>query len=677
VEADVPGGGELRARIGAWGRWAVILGIFGLAVAALGAFATVEYTAQPAFCDNCHIMEPYYASWQGSAHAEVGCIECHYEPGSLETMEGKFKALSQLAKYVTRTQGTKPWAEVSDHSCMRSGCHTVRDLEGPIEFGRVRFDHRDHLLESRRGRRLRCTSCHSQVMQGEHIAVTESTCFTCHFMPDDHGEVPEATGDCLLCHGPPKEPVDVAGEPFVHAEYVERGVSCRECHDPVIDGDGQVRRERCHSCHGEEGHIEHIGDSVFMHATHVTEHKVECFECHDEIHHGLLPLEPPRPASKEGCGACHVDAHEAVRNVYSGTGARDVADRPSRMYVTRVVCAACHTGRAARTIEAAAHPHRDGHGAHVAAAGAVDCIHCHGTGFAPMLEEWQAAVGGELDRLGPLLEELEAEAAPDAGEPRELLAAARWNYEMIAFDGSRGAHNPNYALDVLADVAERLDRVAAIAEPGRELGAAAGVVLRSGERCDACHVAVAERDVQVHGRPFPHDRHLREAGLACADCHDPARHGEPAFPRERCASCHHDDAAETFDAGDCASCHALQAQVIEGGLEGFGAYATPMAEKECGDCHGEPPDILNPQPMLCALCHDEEYGEMLERWPPETEALLAELEAALAGATPAGPDARAAAERALRLVRADGSMGVHNHGLIQESLRAAIRGLGR
>ena len=31
---------------------------------------------------------------------------------------------------------------------MRSGCHSVRLLEGPVQFGRINFDHRKHLLES-------------------------------------------------------------------------------------------------------------------------------------------------------------------------------------------------------------------------------------------------------------------------------------------------------------------------------------------------------------------------------------------------------------------------------------------------------------------------------------------------------------------------------------------------
>ena len=80
---------------------------------------------------------------------------------------------------------------------MRSGCHSVQMLEGPLSFKRVKFDHRHHLLESRRGRRLRCVSCHSQIVQGEHVTVTESVCYMCHFMPGtDHGTT-QPIDDCI------------------------------------------------------------------------------------------------------------------------------------------------------------------------------------------------------------------------------------------------------------------------------------------------------------------------------------------------------------------------------------------------------------------------------------------------------------------------------------------------
>ena len=35
--------------------------------------------------------------------------------------------------------------------------------------------------EMTRGIKLRCTSCHSQIVQGQHMAVTATTCFLCHF----------------------------------------------------------------------------------------------------------------------------------------------------------------------------------------------------------------------------------------------------------------------------------------------------------------------------------------------------------------------------------------------------------------------------------------------------------------------------------------------------------------
>jgi nitrate/TMAO reductase-like tetraheme cytochrome c subunit len=48
---------------------------------AIGAVGFIEYSAQPNFCLNCHVMEPYYESWATSSHKDVKCIECHYAPG--------------------------------------------------------------------------------------------------------------------------------------------------------------------------------------------------------------------------------------------------------------------------------------------------------------------------------------------------------------------------------------------------------------------------------------------------------------------------------------------------------------------------------------------------------------------------------------------------------------------
>lgn len=662
-----------------------VVGLFATAAFGVVMYATVHHTAQPEFCNSCHIMEPYYQSWENSEHKDVACIDCHYEPGSLETLEGKFKALSQLAKYVTRTQGTKPWAEVSDASCMRSGCHSVRMLDGPVKFGQISFDHRQHLLETRRGRRLRCTSCHSQIVQGQHVAVTPTVCVTCHFMPGDDGSPPPETSDCLLCHGPPHEPVNVEGRPFVHADYVERGVGCRECHNPVVEGDGVVRKDRCHACHAEEGHIERFGDRDFLHEMHVTEHKVECFECHDEIRHGLLPLKKPEATKREGCGVCHEDAHDAASLVYAGTGAVGVPDDPSRMYQTRVVCEACHTGRSGQRViddggvgELAFAPddssgaHHGAHASVVAAAGNVDCIHCHGTEFDGMLNEWQAAVGEQLARLEPMLADLKSKT-PKGSAAVEPLTDAQRNLALLELDGSRGVHNPTYALAALAASAERIDQAAAAL--GVELGARAvdGFPFVSKDGCSECHVGAGRpASVWPGEAAFPHAKHLA-LGFDCSQCHSTVEHGQPSFPREQCASCHHQE-SESFDANDCARCHSAQSAMLAGAVAGFAEAKGVMSDMECGDCHGEAPDVLRPRPSNCVICHEDGYDQKALDWKAELDGLVAELERELARRV-VEPERSELARRALDAVKADGSQGAHNFEYARRLLVEALAAL--
>jgi nitrate/TMAO reductase-like tetraheme cytochrome c subunit len=97
-----------------------ILAVILLAVSTVG---FIEYSARPSFCDNCHIMQPYYDSWATSSHREVACIQCHYAPGIRAEAMGKLQAANQVVKYVTGAYGMKPWAEVEDAACLRSGCH--------------------------------------------------------------------------------------------------------------------------------------------------------------------------------------------------------------------------------------------------------------------------------------------------------------------------------------------------------------------------------------------------------------------------------------------------------------------------------------------------------------------------------------------------------------------------
>ncbi len=88
-------------------RAAAFLGAFVLMLVLLTACAGM-YTSRPEFCRSCHIMEPYYKSWQESSHKDVPCIKCHFPPGIGEKVRGKMLGLVQLAKYVTHSEGPRP-----------------------------------------------------------------------------------------------------------------------------------------------------------------------------------------------------------------------------------------------------------------------------------------------------------------------------------------------------------------------------------------------------------------------------------------------------------------------------------------------------------------------------------------------------------------------------------------
>ena len=183
------------------------VGVLGVILMAVGTVGFVEYSAQPSFCTNCHLMQPYYDSWASSGHNQVPCIKCHYAPGIKAEAMGKFQAANQVVKYVTGQYGTKPWAEIEDAACLRSGCHTLRRVEGAVDFTGptdpeivIHFDHAQHLGQLRQGKQLRCTSCHSQIVQGSHLAVTQETCILCHFKGRPVGQ---PIAGCLGCHPSP------------------------------------------------------------------------------------------------------------------------------------------------------------------------------------------------------------------------------------------------------------------------------------------------------------------------------------------------------------------------------------------------------------------------------------------------------------------------------------------
>ena len=445
--------------------WGYVLLIAAVGIGGGAAFA--EYSMQPDFCRSCHIMEPYYQAWHTSTHKNVPCTDCHFEPGLKNTFKGKWEASSQAAKFITGTYGSKPHAQINDVSCMRSGCHEKRVLEGKVDWTvttpkgnsvTIKFDHKPHLEEERRGKDLRCVSCHSQIVQGQHLVVTLDTCFLCHMKGKEHGRNEQTVGGCTSCHEAPKAKVKLATGDFDHADYLGRGVTCNNCHSESIKGDGNVPRQVCWNCHNQPAQVAQYGETVKMHRAHISEHKVECSSCHVQIEHGLNPTGSSIASAAVGsvggtsaktashgsfdagtCGTCHQQTHGGPAELYRGTGGRGVPDMPSPMSRAQVDCIACHKAK----------DHNDAIASVVGQtfkATQESCNYCHGTKYEGSLDAWRRQIDAHLARAQEIYDN--AVAASDGSlRVRRLLDDADHNIRLVKL--GHGVHNVAYATALL------------------------------------------------------------------------------------------------------------------------------------------------------------------------------------------------------------------------------------
>ena len=143
---------------------------------------SIEVTSQNWFCNSCHIMNPYYASWQSGSHAGVNCTQCHIPPGFGNFVSAKLNGLGQVVDDVLDRTSSKPSAAVLDASCTRSGCHSVEKLrtDGLRKNDKFLFDHGKHLGKEYDGIEIHCTTCHSHVEGNTHFKVNTNACVTCH-----------------------------------------------------------------------------------------------------------------------------------------------------------------------------------------------------------------------------------------------------------------------------------------------------------------------------------------------------------------------------------------------------------------------------------------------------------------------------------------------------------------
>ncbi len=415
------------------------------------------YTSRSEFCNSCHIMEPYYTSWQESSHAHVACIKCHFPPGAAEKIRGKMLGLIQLATYLTRSQGPRPVADVPDASCLRSGCHETNALGGHIDFQEIPFDHTPHLAQMPDGEKLRCTSCHSQLDQSQHMTVNTANCYLCHFKG---GHFNEGLGACTRCHEIPQGSFDLGGGvQFSHELAYERGTDCRNCHGDVIRGEGLVSQTKCRACHNREADLEKISDKEWMHQLHITDHSVACLDCHDPIEHTLQPELLAHAASD--CASCHPNHHHEQVDMLQGVGAEMMPGHATVMLTARVECRACHRVRQVSPT-----------GTVIWKASADVCTSCHSPAVKDELLDYHEQMRESLQQLESAVNDVSA--AVDVTNLkierfREIQARVKKVQHDVAFlKVANGIHNIHYAntlTRVLLEEVIELSKALDIPEP--------------------------------------------------------------------------------------------------------------------------------------------------------------------------------------------------------------------
>ncbi|RMF93193.1 MAG: hypothetical protein D6734_10705, partial [Candidatus Schekmanbacteria bacterium] len=532
-------------------------------------------------------MEPYYEGWKESSHNKVRCLQCHdYSIPKI--------VLSSIV-YFMGYYNPRPIGDVKNESCMQAGCHSDRMVNSVVAFeNKIKFDHSKHMGRLLRGKMLRCSSCHSQIVQGNHIDVTKETCFLCHFkgMSED-----KAYTGCPSCHGVPDGEVTHGGYSVNLSEYIKTGIECNRCHTKVVKGDGRVDKTRCFSCHPER--MEKFDDHKFIHDKHVSEKGIDCFYCHQKILHGNVQMAKPLEVK---CDSCHRKLHSGQKEMYMGVMAKNVESTPSRMFAAQVSCDGCHTE---------VHFIKGRHilGEAMAEANEKSCLACHEKGYDLMLRSWKRNIENLLLYTEKRFKKLPYKIMKD--EDKKTYEDMDFNLNFLK--RAKGIHNVEYAVKILRGINDFEDKFLKGSYKDRRLD---DLMNMNTSYCTTfCHNYIKKDSIlDYKGNDFPHEKHFKKFGLECTDCHSSQKHKETTISYEECAACHHSD-----DEANCKRCHFDEATLYFGlkqkDLPKIVPDVMAASEVRCNDCHLPTEDSSSTDAISrCENCHDENYKEMPQEW---------------------------------------------------------------
>jgi hypothetical protein len=656
-------------------------------------------------CVICHYMKPYYEQSSHSVHKDISCVTCH--PGR------RLLTAPYLLRYIAGSYNPRPRATVDDQVCLK--CHEAQNLKRNTAFEmNISFNHADHLGDLKRGKKLRCTSCHARGEQ-EHFVINKNVCFTCHFKGAERGH---SATSCTVCHGIPRKVIEHSGFQFNHESYLKIGVDCSQCHIDVTKGNAEVEKKVCYKCHVER--MEEFANVDKIHDNHVTKNGVDCEECHNSIQHGKIKMISSLEAN---CENCHSLKHSLQREMYIGSEGRGVGSVPSRMFAAQVSCEGCHLDL-------------NNDGKSDLSEKREACVKCHSKGYDLMLDKWISSIDESLNSIAPSvvyarhLVETAQNQGRDITAEKTYLEDAEANIKLVK--EGKGVHNIDYAIKLLDNVSNNIEGIASRLGNANYKVNRGKLLTSDNEYCNLCHTSITSVKVeQFKGDKFPHQVH--QQFLSCTKCHSRAEHkkitvtkddcegchknfdkipenikfGSINFPhavhskkrniectvchattdfskvvirKNACTGCHHKD---TELRKNCSKCHPVQSGTYEGNLAGgkFDADIMRSGGVKCEECHAPDKSVISKtKENVCVDCHDASYRNTQLEWIKEIKAKSNNVTALInnlgkSNLTEEEKSKIQSAKKIVNAIRSDGSGGIHNYMVISSLLDKAIKEL--
>jgi predicted CXXCH cytochrome family protein len=260
-------------------------------------------------------------------------------------------------------------------------------------------------------------------------------------MADEKKEIPDHSGftSCQACHAEKFSMWEASG----HSKAIS-----------AVANNNSASAD-CYGCHSAEGFtIKREGKKVDI-ADKESFHTISCLSCHNPRgteYPRRLVMDPEKL-----CEFCHPQ-----RAVLKGQGAKGVED--TRSVHSGVACVSCHMSEGNHRMKVIRPDDPN-----LSEKQTDTCTACHKDGNrktrAKQLQEWQSWYKESMDPLQADLKAVDAalKEKPTAlsAELKAKLDALKTNIYMIEREGSRGAHNLDFALEVMSLASRDLKEVKA------------------------------------------------------------------------------------------------------------------------------------------------------------------------------------------------------------------------